>query len=474
MAAGDVNVQDAFGAERDLLAGEIADVISRGVDGPAEAFERLAPRVFAFQYAHNEPYRAYCDVKGATPATVDAWEKIPAFPTAAFKKDVVASFPLERAVMAQLTSGTTSANQRGRIFRDEVGRKLVFSANREMTGAYLFPDFEAGRRCRILILAPSPQMAPSMGMAIGMEQTRAAFGTDDSAFMLEKSGIDVARLVKALRESEGDGVPIALIGSTSAFIYFLKACERKGLSFRLPEGTRIGDGGGYRGRFGEVTREGYYELAERILGVRATHCVNILGMAESATNYFDHSLRASVLGLDDGVPRHKIAPPWTRVQAVSVDDLSPLPHGEVGLLRHFDIANLPTVLAVQSDNLGFTDGRGGFEIVGRAKVVDGRVTPLPSERAVGPMGDNRVFRLLESYVNFSIDFKMSRLKADPADTRAEVEMAGEGAVPSCPTVVDDIVAGADDGASRASAEEALQTFYAAPPDVESPDTTKAP
>jgi len=41
------------------------------------------------------------------------------------------------------------------------------------------------------------------------------------------------------------------------------------------------------------------------------------------------------------------------------------------------------------------------------------VSLLPAERTVGPMGDNKIFRFLETYVNFSIRFKMrlSRRKA---------------------------------------------------------------
>jgi len=78
------------------------------------------------------------------------------------------------------------------------------------------------------------------------------------------------------------------------------------------------------------------------------------------------------------------------------------------LLAHYDLANLPTVIGVLTDNLGYTEPDGGFEIIGRARVVDGQVSDLPSDRTVGPMGDKRVFRLLEAYVNFSIDFKMGR------------------------------------------------------------------
>ena len=80
------------------------------------------------------------------------------------------------------------------------------------------------------------------------------------------------------------------------------------------------------------------------------------------------------------------------------------------------------------------------------------------------MGDRRVFRLLEGYVNFSIDFKMGRIKssdekADYLELRNAQNAAlgvDEGeAAPSCPIVVEDLVAGAEDPAARERAERAL-------------------
>jgi hypothetical protein len=337
------------------------------------------------------------------------WQDIPAFPTDSFKTELVTSFPFDEAVMANLTGGTT-AIVRGQIFRDEIGRELVLDANRIMTGAYLFPDFAAGQRCRVLILAPSPEMAPSMGMAIGMDETRKLFGSPDSRFLLSHSGIDVTALVDALTQSEASGVPVAMIGSTSAFVFFFNACKKRGVSFHLPAGSRIGDGGGYRGRFGELTQEDYLRLAYEVLGIPTSHCVNVLGMAESATGYFDDTLRRAVKGSVPG-KRMRPNPPWARTVAVSTDDLRPLPPGEVGLLRHYDVANLPTVLAVQTDNLGYTDEAGNFQIIGRAqRDANGKVSLMPSERTVGPMGDKRIFRMLEAYVNFSIRFKSGRMK----------------------------------------------------------------
>lgn len=394
---------------RTQLAARIRAMFAAGVDGDGGPFDQLALDIFAYQYNSNAPYRAFCAALGLHPDNVRGWQDIPAFPTASFKTELVTSFPFDEAVMANLTSGTT-AIVRGQIFRDEIGRELVLDANRILSGAYLFPDFATGQRCRVLILAPSPAMAPSMGMAVGMDETRKLFGTADSRSLFSHSGIDVAALVEALAQSEASGVPVAMLGSTSTFVFFFNACKTRGVSFHLPAGSRIGDSGGYRDRCGELTHENYLLLAHEVLGIPASHCVNVLGMAESATGYFDDTLRRAVKGAPPG-KRMRPNPPWTRTVAVSTDDLRPLPPGEVGLLRHYDAANLPTVLAVQTDNLGYTDEAGHFQTVGRAqRDAGGRVSLMPSERTVGPMGDKRIFRMLEAYVNFSIRFKSGRLK----------------------------------------------------------------
>lgn len=446
-------------AERRHLTEDVLKFIAAGVDSEIPDFNEYCLRMFAFHYQVNAIFHEFCDAKKVRPGDVKRWEDIPMVYNDVFKTHMVASFPLEQSVMACLTGGTTSLTQRGRIFRDEDGRRLVFAANQMMTGAYLFPDFSEGRRCRILILAPSPDMAPSMGMAIGMEQTRQHFGTSDSMFLLGKSGILINDLLRALRESEASGVPVALIGATSAYVYFFQACRRRKMKFSLPPGSRICDGGGYRGRFGVVTRDDYYAMVQEILGIPDSYCVNVLGEAETATNLFDDSLRRCVKGLPPR-KRTRPVPPWSRVLAMSIDNLTPLPDGEVGLLAHWDLANVPTVLAVITDNLGYTTDNGrGCEMVGRAKIENGRVSPLPDENPPSAMGDSAIFRMLERYVNFSIELKMAMAK-DPKvapSEREEVE-ARPGSVPSCPQVVDEILVSQSEAEAAQMRDEALKTF----------------
>lgn len=446
-------------AERHRLTDDVLKFIEAGVDSEIPDFNDYALRIFELHYEVNPVFREFCDVKKVRPGDISRWEDIPMVYNDVFKTHLVASFPLEKSVMACLTGGTISLTQRGRIFRDEDGKRLVFAANRMMTGSYLFPDFEEGRRCRILILAPSPELAPSMGMAIGMEQTRHHFGTQDSMFLLGKSGIHINELLKALRKSESSGVPLALIGATSAYVYFFQACRRKKMKFCLPPGSRVCDGGGYRGRFGKVTRDDYYAMVQEALGIPDSHCVNVLGEAETATNLFDDSFRRYVKGLP---PRQRTrpVPPWCRVRAMSIDDLSPLPDGEIGLLAHWDLANVPMVLSVITDNLGYTTDNGqGCEMVGRAKIENGKVSPLPDDTAGSPMGDSAIFRMLERYVNFSIELKMQMAK-DPKiapSVREELE-ARAGSVASCPQVVDEILVGQADAEAAELRDASLNTF----------------
>jgi hypothetical protein len=186
----------------------------------------------------------------------------------------------------------------------------------------------------------------------------------------------------------------------------------------------------------------------------------VLGEAETATNLFDDSLRRLVKGLPPR-KRTRPVPPWSRVLAMNIDDLSPLPDGEVGLLAHGDLANVPTVLAVITDNLGYTTDNGtGCEMVGRAKIENGKVSPLPDEeRTMGPMGDSAIFRMLEAYTNFSIDLKMRFAKNQKAEPSIHEEIeARPGSVASCPQVVDEILVSQASAEAAKMRDESLNTF----------------
>lgn len=347
---------------------DILEFVHRGLENRDEdKFNELSLREFELQYNTIEPYRDYCIRRKVSPETVTHWEEIPAVPSLAFKKLLLASFPVEKAEQMCLTSGTTDHPNRGRIYRDKGGVKLINEANGLLTKSYLFPDVE---QIKILLMVPSPKMVPGMGMSMGLEQVRLKFGTPDSAYLLSPIGLDIKTLLRSLKQSEDSGIPIALIGATSGFVYFFNACEKENIRFKLPKGSRICDAGGYMGQFGECLKEEYFKKCYKIMGVDENFCVNVLGKAECSTHYFDNVLKNYLSGVKKG--RHKESPPWTRTMVIDRNEFKRLPKGELGLLRHYDLTNRAMVFAVQTDGLGF-ETEDGFEIIGRWNKINGAI-----------------------------------------------------------------------------------------------------
>lgn len=385
------------------LDNRIADFISSGIDNQNEnLFNELALKEFEYQYYANEVYQGFCKKLDVKPGPIDGWEEIPIVPSRAFKDHIIASFPIDKLELAYMTGGTMDAQKRGKIYRDKRAVDLVFKANTLMTKSFLFPDVE---KMKILLMSPSPKTVPLMGMAIGLEQTRLNFGTEDSMYLITPKGLRIKELFDCLRNAEKTGEPLALIGATSGFVYFFNACRKEKIKFNLPYSSRICDGGGYSGRFGECSKEEYFQKCYEILGISKEFCVNTYGTGESSTNYFDNVLRNKVLGVEES--RSKTSPPWARTIIVDVKSFKKIPKGEVGLIRHYDLTNRAMIFGVQTDNLGYeTDN--GFEIIGRAGVKDGLIRTTPVDKMVGHMAERRVGKIMDTVLNFMMRYQIPR------------------------------------------------------------------
>ena len=64
-------------------------------------------------------------------------------------------------------------------------------------------------------------------------------------------------------------------------------------------------------------------------------------------------------------------PPWARVQIISPETGKEVVNGETGLIRIFDLANVFSVAAIQTEDLGIRRGD-GFELIGRAQLAEPR------------------------------------------------------------------------------------------------------
>ncbi len=345
---------------------KVAAIISRGIEQQSNqddsGFNQLALEMFNYQYQANEYYHDLCDRMKITPDNITSWQEIPAIPTQAFKDSIVSSISVENSELALLTSGTTDPGLRGKIFRDKSSLQNIIRANSLITKRYCFPDVE---KMPMAMLIPPPNLAPGMAMAFGLGQLLNSFGSEESRYFISAQGLDVQGLQEFLTTFIKQEEPVTLVGATSGFVIFFNHLQKQECRLQLPKGSRVLDGGGYQGTFGNCTREEFYQYCAEWLGVPAHHCINTLGMSESGTNYADCLLADYYAGISPR-ERQKLTPPWTRTIVVGMRTGKPLPEGEIGLIRHYDLTNRATVMAVQTDNLGYLT-EGGFEIIGRAE-----------------------------------------------------------------------------------------------------------
>jgi hypothetical protein len=321
------------------------------------AFGALALEVFAYQFARNTPYRLFCERRGASPETVRHWTEVPAVPTDAFKAAPLVCGGPDAARAVFRTSGTTAGpERRGEHWLPELA--LYDTALRSGFAAHLLPE---GGRMRMLSLVRPPGEAPDSSLSHMVGEVVRAMGTPESGYFVGEAGIDPRGFGAALRRAEADGEPVCILGTSFAFVHWLDAGAER---YTLPAGSRVMDTGGFKGRSREVARDELYAALGERLGIGTEWCVNEYGMTEMSSQFYD-----AVAGVPG--PRLHRAPPWVRSRAVDPETLEPVPEGEVGVLRHWDLANLGSVMAIQTADLGFVTPD-GMRVLGRAQGAEAR------------------------------------------------------------------------------------------------------
>ena len=339
--------------------------IAAGVEGEAADFDELARDVFAHQFACNEPYRLFCERRGATPDSVACWDEIPAVPTDAFKAAALVCGDPERAAAIFRTSGTTAGNERrGTHYLPDLA--LYDAALRAGFLAHLLPE---GAPIRFLSLVPRADEVRDSSLSHMAAEVSRDYGRPGSGtFISADFGIAHEEWMDALRTAEADGEPVCVLGTAFALVHALDAMAARGERYRLPHGSRLMDTGGFKGRAREVTRGELYGAIGERLGIAPEWCVNEYGMTEMSSQFNDGVGGSAATELDR--PQH-LGPPWLRTRASDPETLRILSHGEVGVLRHWDLANLESVAFIQTSDVGFTSPE-GFRVIGRAQGAEAR------------------------------------------------------------------------------------------------------
>jgi hypothetical protein len=317
-------------------------------DPSAGDFDMLALEAHAYQYRSNPAYGRYVDRLGMpTPRT---WREIPAVPAEAFRMSVLACAPAERIYES---SGTTAGPERRA--RHHVPDVAVYHA--AALGGFQRTVLPENVRHPFLIAAPERATHPASSLGEMVTWLREAHDADQIPSFLRDGTVDAEGLADRLDRLDPTA-PIVLLAVTSALLRLTDRAEAHRRSWRLPSGSLIVDTGGSKGYEREVVRAETLDRYSRILGVSSDQVVNEYGMTE---------LGSQLYARGDGPHR---GPHWLRTLVCDPSTGQEVAGGDVGCLRHVDLANLGSVLAVQTEDLGRAV-EGGIELLGR---VPGAVT----------------------------------------------------------------------------------------------------
>lgn len=352
------------------LDARILEAIERGLDDAG--FDRLAREVFAYQLERNAPYARWARSLGWGERRMpESWQEIPAIPSAAFKEADLATFPIEQAELRFETSGTTQ----GRPGVHYVERAALYEASL-LAGfrRFVLPD---GARLRYVSLVPDTSEVPQSSLGYMMRCVARTLG-EDGGFFLRGGALELEAFLAAARRAQNEGRAVCIAGTAFAYVHLFDALRDAGVALRLPPGSRAMETGGFKGRSREVGREELYAEFPALLGIAQERVLAEYGMTELLSQHYDVVLTEPERARHHG-GRVKSSPPWLRVLVIDPETGRQAPFGTIGALRHVDLANRASVVAIQTEDLGYALDTAHFVLLGRESGAPLRGCSLDAE-----------------------------------------------------------------------------------------------
>ena len=334
-----------------------------------DVFNQLALSLFALQYRSVAPYRDLCDTQRATPKSVSHWTQIPAVPTQAFKEFELSSLSRGQRTHVFHSSGTTDQKP-GRHFHNADSLATYEASLLPWFRIHLLAD--APHEPGLIVLAPRRDEAPRSSLVHMFETIRLEFDWPlyQSVVGVDPDGtwvLDTKAVLQALNQATDAAVPVLLLGTAFSFVHLLDCLIERDIRFQLPAASRVMETGGYKGRSRALLQDQLHALITRQLGVPASHIICEYGMSELSSQAYD-----GIAGLaTETTGRTFRFPPCARIRIISPETGVPVANGKIGLIQVFDLANVRSVTAVQTEDLGLRR-EDGFELVGRAQVAEPR------------------------------------------------------------------------------------------------------
>jgi hypothetical protein len=322
------------------------EILSHLEEPQPERFEELAIRLYEFQRQKNRAYDLYCRALGIS---VFSWKEIPGLPQQAFKHSEIRSFPADETRFEFRTSGTTG---------EGFGRHFLPSLELYRTAVQRGWDYAGFPRYPIGLLMPNPNQDPYSSLA-----RMGGFLSDQVEYFWKSSGqLDLENLRNFIAHSPG---PVILFGTALAFLDVLESSGRS--PFSLSEGSLLIETGGFKGCKRAIEKSELYQRLSNFFAISPDRIWNEYGMTELSSQFYTSD-----------IGRPHIGPPWTRVIIIDPATNREARPGQIGMIRIIDLANVWSVLCIQTQDLGQLGSGGEFRLLGR----DPNALPRGCSRAV--------------------------------------------------------------------------------------------
>jgi len=332
--------------------------------GPIDetAWNELARELFTQQFARIPAYKQLALGRGTTPGTFQSWEDIPAVPQQLFKRTRLFSHPAAQAGVIYETSGTTTGRPgRQYLLNAEVYRAVSVEGARR---AGLFDDSP-----ELFFLTPPPSEMPHSSLSAMYGFWQKALRQTGRRFQVRRGNFDLVSFRKTLVAAIKQGRPLGICGTAFSFVPLLETWIDLP-PLRLPRGSWVLETGGFKGRSREITKTDLYRQIARVFSVPDRAIWNEYGMSELSSQAYARG----TAGLHQ-------TPPWTRVMVCDPATGREVAFGRRGFVRWIDLANVDSVLAIQTLDLAERT-RDGFRLIGRMARTEPRGCSLGAEDLV--------------------------------------------------------------------------------------------
>ena len=310
-------------------------------------------------------------MEGKRPGNLKSWKEIPAIPTVGFKELILSTFPIRDAVKTFKTSGTTLPlpdRQAGAGRQARETRGVHFFDTLRLSEAVITPSFKEylmpdSRDFSFFYLIAASKESPNSSLSYMVGVVNKVFAKNKGRYYVKNAKTLYAALAKDLARCRKKALILSTAFSIKGFLDFLSSNK---IALKLLKGSRLMETGGFKGRVKEISKSALYAECEKRLGIPKNFIVSEYGMTELSSQFYDTPLRVMT------------GSPWMKTLVMDPRTGREAKKGSVGVLRHFDLANRGSVMAVQTEDLGRT-AQEGFELLGRAKASELRGCSLSYE-----------------------------------------------------------------------------------------------